>query len=69
MCIISGKVCRLFPRNASLNQRTVNEMKTDNGETPKIRRIWKTVKGWFSMYEIKEPALHGGYLSRIYGQR
>ncbi len=28
--------------------------------------IWKTVKGWFSLYEIKEAASPGGCLSGIY---
>ena len=69
MYIISGMVCSgLFPRSAS-KSRTGDEMKTGIGETPGTRGMWETVKGWFSMYEIKEPACHGGYfLGHTYGQ-
>jgi len=31
--------------------------------------IWKTVKGWASMYEMNEAASQGVYLSDIYGYR
>ncbi len=61
---------RTFSKIFASKSRTGDETKTGIGETPGTRRVWKTVKGWFSMYEIKEPARHGGYYrSHIYGQR
>ena len=42
---------------------------TRSGYKQERRGIWKTVKGWLSLYEIREAASKGEYSSGIYGYR
>jgi hypothetical protein len=59
---MKGKVsCGPFFEKSLYERRTGYEKKRCG--------IWETVKGWFSLYEIKEAASPGGYLSGIYGLR
>jgi len=41
---------------------------TRSGYEEESSGIWKTVKGWFSLYEVKEAGSQGGYLSGIYSE-
>ena len=59
MCTIMGKVCcGALPEKSSVKQRA--------GYAQEKRGILRTVRRWFSLYEIREPASRGGYLS-VYG--
>src|SRR6266540_2366864 len=59
MCTMTRKVC--------CGPLSRNSSETSSGYKKDKCGIWKTVKGWFSMYEIKEAASQGGYLNGIYG--
>src|SRR6266542_1103158 len=59
MCIMTRKVCC-----ESLFKKYLCETRT--GYKQKKCGIWKTVKGWVSLYEIKEAESQGGCLSGIY---
>src|SRR6266540_5732104 len=59
MCTMTRKVC--------CGPLSRNSSETSSGYKKDKCGIWKTVKGWFSMNEIKEAASKGGYLNGIYG--
>ena len=47
------KVCVVLPCSEYVHEARVGYKDS--------RGIWKIVKGWFSLYEIKEAASQGGY--------
>jgi len=54
MCTIKGKVCPLISFNECACE-------TKAGYEPAKYGIWKTVKGWFSLYELQKAASQGEY--------
>jgi len=59
---MKGKVCFFLVSSSEY----VHE--TRSGYKKEPSGIWKTVKRWFSLYEIKEAASRGGCLSGIYSE-